>query len=110
MQTFRRILFWCHLCCGVTAGVIVLVMSVTGVLLTYQRQMQWWADTRHYHSAPASGASGSAAPCCSRRSHAFETGHADGDCPARPIRRRPAAVTVGTKTIYVNPYTGVVIR
>ncbi|MET0280638.1 MAG: PepSY-associated TM helix domain-containing protein [Steroidobacteraceae bacterium] len=37
---FRRILFWAHLACGVVAGVLILVMSVTGVLLTYERQMQ----------------------------------------------------------------------
>ena len=36
---FRRILFWAHLSCGVSAGLIILLMSVTGVLLTYEHQM-----------------------------------------------------------------------
>lgn len=36
---FRRVLFWAHLCCGIAAGVLILVMSVTGVLLAYQRQV-----------------------------------------------------------------------
>ena len=36
---FRRTLFWAHLSCGVAAGVLILIMSVTGVLLTYERQM-----------------------------------------------------------------------
>lgn len=36
---FRRILFWAHLSCGVAAGVLILIMSVTGVLLTYERQI-----------------------------------------------------------------------
>ncbi|MEY2854185.1 MAG: hypothetical protein RL030_1317 [Pseudomonadota bacterium] len=36
---FRRTLFWAHLCCGIAAGVLVLVMSVTGVLLAYERQI-----------------------------------------------------------------------
>ena len=35
MKLFRTVLFWCHLSVGVLAGVMVLVMSVTGVLLTY---------------------------------------------------------------------------
>lgn len=36
---FRRTLFWAHLSCGVAAGVLILLMSVTGVLLTYERQI-----------------------------------------------------------------------
>jgi uncharacterized iron-regulated membrane protein len=35
----RRVLFWMHLATGLTAGVLILVMSVTGVLLTYEHQM-----------------------------------------------------------------------
>ena len=45
-MTVRTVLFWCHLVAGVFAGVIILTMSVTGVLLTYERQMLLWADTR----------------------------------------------------------------
>lgn len=26
-------------------------MSATGLLLTYEKQIQWWADTRGYHVA-----------------------------------------------------------
>lgn len=36
---FRRILFWAHLSCGITAGLLILVMSFTGVLLAYERQI-----------------------------------------------------------------------
>lgn len=42
----RRLLFWSHLATGLAVGVIVFVMSVTGVLLAYQKQMQAWADRR----------------------------------------------------------------
>ena len=45
MKTVRTVLFWCHLVAGLVAGLIVLVMSVTGVLLTYEKQMLLWADT-----------------------------------------------------------------
>jgi uncharacterized iron-regulated membrane protein len=38
-SVFRRTLFWAHLCCGIAAGVLILVMSVTGVLLAYERQI-----------------------------------------------------------------------
>src|SRR5262245_31019349 len=54
MKLFRKVLFWCHLTVGVIAGLVILIMSVTGVLLAYERQITYWADTRNYHIAPPS--------------------------------------------------------
>jgi len=42
MKQFRKVIFWCHLIAGVTAGIVILIMSVTGVLLTYERQVEGW--------------------------------------------------------------------
>ena len=42
----RTLIFWPHLVAGITAGVVILVMSVTGVLLTYERQLIAWSDKR----------------------------------------------------------------
>lgn len=44
IRTFRKGIFWLHLVAGLLAGVVILVMSVTGVLLTYERQVIEWAD------------------------------------------------------------------
>ncbi len=41
----RKFLFWPHLAAGVVAGLVILVMSVTGVLLTYEKQVVAWADS-----------------------------------------------------------------
>ena len=46
MKLLRKVIFWCHLTAGAFAGVVILIMSVTGVLLTYERQIQRWADVR----------------------------------------------------------------
>jgi uncharacterized iron-regulated membrane protein len=46
MQRLRTILFWCHLTVAVTVAAVVLVMALTGVLLTYERQMIVWWETR----------------------------------------------------------------
>ena len=43
-MSLRNIFFWTHLTACVTAGTIILIMSVTGVLLTYERQITEWAD------------------------------------------------------------------
>jgi uncharacterized iron-regulated membrane protein len=48
----RTAVFWTHLACGVTVGAVVLMMSVTGVVLTYEKQMARWADREHW-TAPA---------------------------------------------------------
>src|SRR5262245_1350680 len=48
----RSTIFWVHLVCGVAAGLVVLLMSVTGALLTYERQILAWADRTTY-PAPA---------------------------------------------------------
>jgi uncharacterized iron-regulated membrane protein len=50
-MTLRTLIFWPHLIAGAIAGVVILIMSVTGVLLTYERQMIAWSDS-HLRSAP----------------------------------------------------------
>ena len=54
MSTLRPFVFWPHLIVGVSAGVLILTMSVTGVLLTYERQLIAWSD-RGVRSSPGSG-------------------------------------------------------
>ena len=51
----RSTIFWIHLVCGVATGVVVLMMSVTGVILTYERQMLAWAERASF-PAPSPGA------------------------------------------------------
>lgn len=43
-MSFREVLFWTHLLAGTLAGVVILVMSVTGVLLTYEKQIVAFVD------------------------------------------------------------------
>lgn len=105
MRAFRRWLFWAHLVCGVTAGLVILIMSVTGVLLTYQRQMQWWADTRHFQSTPAPRAHRLSSAALLAAATTVDPDATPTGISLRADSSAPAAVTLGTKTIYVNPYT-----
>jgi uncharacterized iron-regulated membrane protein len=43
-MNFRRILFWIHLCAGVIAGIVILIMCVTGIALAFERQINELAD------------------------------------------------------------------
>ena len=47
----RRAIFWIHLTVGVTAAIVVLMMAATGVVLTYEAQLDRWA-LRDYHADP----------------------------------------------------------
>ncbi len=44
---FRKTIFWIHLSSGVVAGVVILIMSVTGVLLTFQSQIVDFANREY---------------------------------------------------------------
>lgn len=52
----RKAIFWMHLATGCLVGTIVLVMSITGVLLTYERQIVSWADRDFRSTPPLAGA------------------------------------------------------
>jgi uncharacterized iron-regulated membrane protein len=110
VQLLRRVIFWCHLSAGVLAGTIVLIMSVTGVLLTYERQILSRADTRSYRSGPDSARSSRLAPS------AMLAAVQASDPSARVTGltlwadpRSPGSVLVGQRTIYVSPYTAQVL-
>jgi uncharacterized iron-regulated membrane protein len=52
----RKSIFWIHLACGVVTGLVVLMMSVTGVILTYERQMLAAQVSPFYSDPPANAA------------------------------------------------------
>ena len=108
MKLFRKVIFWCHLAAGVFAGVVVLIMSVTGVLLTYEKQLTVWADERGSQVAPPTPG---AARLPVEALVASARAHKDGATPtALTVRSNPgspAAVSFGREgVVLVNPYTG----
>jgi uncharacterized iron-regulated membrane protein len=109
-MSLRRLLFWIHLTCGVAAGGVILIMSVTGVLLTYQRQITAWSDMRAYRAGPPS-------PAAARLSVDALVSKV-GDTMSGPIAMTvtlrsdptaPASVTLGQRALFVNSYTGEVL-
>ena len=100
MGAIRRLLFWLHLICGVTAGVVVLVMSVTGVLRRIAAYA-WWPTPALQASAAAGAVRQSSDGCDGRRPHGGSVSRATMVTPG-PIRG-PAAIALGTRTISFNP-------
>jgi uncharacterized iron-regulated membrane protein len=100
----RKILFWLHLITGVVAGILIFVMSVTGVLLTFERQMTDWADRRNARVIPPSGAARIALSELVAKSGGTPAGVVVRSDPAEPVE----LVMGRDGTIYVNPFTGAV--
>ena len=108
MTLLRKLFFWMHLVAGVVAGVIILVMSVTGVLLTYERQMLDWAN-RDLRTGPAAGEA--RLPLGKLLANAAENrGTAPSGATWRADSAAPVRVSFGREgVLYVNPYTGAVL-
>jgi len=49
---WRRWLFWTHVVAGVVAGVVILVMSLTGALIAFEKQLVAWAEGVNRRAEP----------------------------------------------------------
>lgn len=110
MKTFRSVIFWMHLAAGVAAGAVVLVMSVTGVALTYEKQLLEWADRRAW-SAPSPVAARHLPPeTLLAKVAAAQPGAAPTAVTMRAHPGAPATVVLaGNRSLLVDPYTAAII-
>ena len=109
-MTLRKCLFWCHLVAGVSAGIVIFIMSVTGVLLAYERQIIAWADTRQYRAAPPSaGAPRLPMEAIIAKAYDAEPGTAFTTVTVRADSFAPVGLGSGQRMLYVNPYTAQVM-
>lgn len=106
----RTILFWLHLTAGVIAGAIIFLMSVTGVLLTYEKQMLHWADMRQLKIIKAPVSSHLAADSLVQIASAQKAGATPITITFRSDSSSPAQVSFGQAgVLYLNPATGAVL-
>lgn len=106
-MSIHKILYWPHLICGVVAGVLILIMSVTGVLLTYERQIIVWAETGFNSSVPIEANVLPIDEILLMNQNTF------GDASLRSVKiqnRIDAPVVVrGSDYFYIDRYTGEII-
>lgn len=101
---FRRIIFWSHLSVGVTVGLIVFLLSATGVLLTYERQILGLSEVRLSADSIAGD------PLSADEIVAIA--QADGSQARRTLvyhrdPARPVEINAGRgRTTLINPYSG----
>lgn len=103
----RSLIFWPHLVAGVLAGAVILVMSVTGVLLTYEKQMIAWADSATLpQDTPVRQRLAPELLVAEIRERA---GAAPTSLAAAADPHRPVLASVSQKTLLVDPYSGAVL-
>lgn len=106
-MNLRKVVFWLHLAAGVIAGIVIGIMSFTGVMLAYEKQLIAWAERDARRVTPPADA----------KALSLEDllAKANGSLPGA----RPTAITLEadpglavllsfgrTNSLYVNPYTG----
>jgi uncharacterized iron-regulated membrane protein len=106
----RKIVFWLHLIAGLIAGSVVAIMSVTGVVLAFERQWTEWAErdlrvTPPVPGAPQLSVDGLIAGLRAAEPEAIPSGLARRSDPAAP-----AGINLGReRTVFLNPYTGAIL-
>ncbi len=110
MKKLRKIIFWCHLPVGAIAGVVILTMCITGVLLSFEKQITTWADTRGYRAAPPTEDT-KHLPVETLIAKARETrGAAPTAITIKSDPAAPAEIAFGRETtLFVNPYSGAIL-
>jgi len=108
MRTFRQILFWLHLAAGLIAGVVILIMCVTGALLAFERQTIEWAERDVRYVAVSSEPKLAAAEVLAKAIEARP-----GAKPASiAIKNEPGAaweISLGRDgVVFADPHTGAI--
>lgn len=102
--TFHRLIFWSHLIIGLLAGVVILSMAVTGLLISYETQILDWAhrDLRVTPGGAHLDVETLVAKVREAKPKLVPTGITWKANPEMPV-----TLTVGKEGVfYANPYTG----
>lgn len=101
---FRRVVFWAHLGVGVSVGVFVAIMALTGILLTYEAQITHWAEGAYDVDVPESPAlsADDMAAVALAATKGQATALVFAHDPAAPVK---ATYGRGDQAL-LNPYTG----
>lgn len=101
----RNIIFWIHLTIGVIAGLVILIMSVTGILLAFERQITDWADRDLRVDHPG----GTRLPLGEVLGRVRDLGTPSG-LTAQSDPAAPLALNFGReRTVFVDAYSGAVL-
>jgi len=101
----RKVIFWFHLILGLAAGIVILIMSATGVLLMYEKQIIAWTDRAYLEQTSTAGAPRASAETIVSTVQKAANGAAPTTVTFYAGSAAASAAAGGT-TYYVNAHTG----
>lgn len=105
--TFHRLIFWGHLIAGLVAGVVILSMAVTGLIISYEAQLIDWANRDLRVTPPAAGAPHLDIETLLAKVHETKPDLNPSGITWKADPAMPVTLSVGKKGVFfANPYTG----
>lgn len=105
----RRAVFWIHFASGCLTGAMIIILSATGCILAYEKQIVAWQE-RNYHSAPPEAHS---SPLPLDQLVAIATATTRQRSSAAVVQAdvsAPVEIDFGhDQRLFLNPYTGAVL-
>ncbi len=105
MKQLRAVFFWAHLVAGSAAGLVILVLSLSGAALAFKPQILRAVDTAAFDIA-ALGRQPLAASALADAVRAERPGESVRSITLQRDAELPASAQVGASTLYLDPYTG----
>lgn len=102
----RKIFFWFHLIIGCSAAAFIFLMSITGVALTYERQINQTAQQADFPVAPSEHSARLSLDKIIEITQSYDTKKAPS-ISFSSESNAPFVIKEGRKTLaYLNPFTG----
>jgi uncharacterized iron-regulated membrane protein len=103
----RQIVFWLHLTVGSIAGIVILIMCVTGTAVSFEKELIAWAERDERRSPPpAPEATPLALEDLLGKIRAPQPGTSPSSVTVYAQKHTAVLVSYGrTNSLYVNPYT-----
>jgi uncharacterized iron-regulated membrane protein len=99
-------LFWPHLIAGVLAGAVILLMSITGVVLMYERQIVAWADSGFRSTPPTAEAPRLPLAEIVQRASREIPDLTPAAVTLSADRDAPVSISAPPRTLYADAYSG----
>jgi len=106
-MNFRKITFWLHLLAGLIAGVVILIMSVTGAALAFEKDLIAWAERDVRRVEAPAGAARLSLEELLANAQKLKPGERPSNITLDADPNVALLVSFGrTNAFYMNPYTG----
>ncbi len=105
--TFHRLIFWGHLIIGLVAGLVILSMAVTGLIISYEAQLLDWANRDLRVTPPAAGSARLDIETLLAKVYETKPDLNPSGITWKADPAMPVTLSVGKEGIFfANPYTG----